>query len=221
MSSPTGEGRLPNQEPDQEDRRWSLFTVGAVVMIVTAAIVGGITYVSTSGYEHATEIGYVGPERCHDCHPDQYASWADTRMATSFEVLRPGQKVEEKKLAGLDPDEDYTQDQTCLPCHTTGYGLVGGFTSFEETPRMAGVTCEACHGPGGRYAGTVMNKSDPSFQTAVAREAGLVYPPTARVCRRCHNEDSPFAGSDYKFDYEERVSKGTHEHFALDYKHGG
>lgn len=219
MTSPTGVG-LSAQEPQGAgDRSWSRFGIGAVLMLVTGAIVGGITYASTTGHDHATELGYVGPERCRDCHPDQYASWADTRMAKSFDVLRPGRKSAEKELAGLDPDEDYSNDQDCVPCHSTGYGLVGGFSSFEETPHMAGVTCEACHGPGGRYAGSVMSPRDPTFSTAEAREVGLIYPPTARACRGCHNEDSPFVGEDYEFDYEARVASGTHEHFALKYKH--
>lgn len=123
-------------------------------------------------------------------------------------------------MAGLDPYKDYTQEQFCLPCHTTGFGLIGGFVSIEKTPDMAGVTCEACHGPGGAYAGTTMNTDDPTFKTTEARKAGLIYPPTARVCRKCHNEDSPFIDMKYIFNLKERIKKGTHEHFQLQYDHG-
>jgi len=97
---------------------------------------------------------------------------------------------------------------------------VGGFVSFEKTPEMAGVTCEACHGAGGAYAGTAMNPKTPNFTTQEVREKGLVYPPTARVCAKCHNEDSPFIGKDYKFAYDERVKLGTHRHFPLEHDHG-
>jgi hypothetical protein len=38
-------------------------------------------------------------------------------------------------------------DPNCLPCHTTGYGKAGGFSSMEETPRMVNKQCETCHGP--------------------------------------------------------------------------
>ena len=47
-----------------------------------------------------------------------------------------------------------------------------------------------------------------------------VYPPTEEVCRECHNAHSPFVGMDYKFDFDERVKRGTHEHFKLKYEHG-
>ncbi|MCG6534756.1 MAG: hypothetical protein L7F78_08720, partial [Syntrophales bacterium LBB04] len=140
--------------------------------------------------------------------------------ANSFDVLRPGEKSQEKKMAGLDPDQDYTRDEACLPCHTTGYGLVGGFVSLEQTPAMAGVSCEACHGHGGTYVNTVMNVAGRTFQTAAARKEGLRYPPTENVCRECHNARSPFVGMDYKFHFNERVELGTHEHHHLKYEHG-
>lgn len=123
-------------------------------------------------------------------------------------------------MVGLDPDMDYTQDKACLPCHTTGYGLVGGFVSIEKTPEMAGVGCEACHGHGASYVKTVMNPKNPAFKTSDARTAGLVYPPNENVCRECHNAHSPFISMDYKFYFDERVKLGTHEHFHLKYEHG-
>lgn len=187
--------------------------------IVVLAGAGLTIYTSVGGYEHITD-GYVGPEKCRECHERQYASWAKTRMAKSFDVLRPGAAAEQKKMAGLDPDVNYTEDANCIPCHTTGYGRVGGYRSIEETPHMRGVTCEACHGPGGMYAGTIMSKKQPSFETATAVEAGLVYPPTEEVCRTCHNEDSPFVDMDYVFEFSQRVKAGTHDHFRLKYEHG-
>ena len=176
-------------------------------------------YLKFGRYDHVSPGAYVGPESCRECHEEQAASWNETRMAKTFEVLRPGVKVKEKEMVGLDPDYDYTSDEECLPCHTTGYGLEGGFVSFETTPNMAGVTCEACHGPGGTYAEALMSSTDKNFTTTEARDAGLVYPPTTWMCFRCHNENSPFIGMDYKFDFSERVEQGTHTHFQLKYDH--
>lgn len=186
--------------------------LGMVVAIV-------LFRVSATGHDHISEGRFVGPGTCRECHQEQYDSWARTKMASTFDVLLPGEKVEEKRMVGLDPDVDYSQEEACLPCHTTGYGLVGGFISLEETPEMAGVTCEACHGHGGAYVKTVMDPRNPSFSTSDANAAGLVYPPTEAVCRQCHNASSPFVGMGYEFDFGERVTLGTHEHYPLKYDH--
>ncbi len=190
------------------------------VIVFVSAICIAVAVFVLGKHEHASEAKYVGPKKCASCHPQQAASWAETRMAKSFEVLRAGIKVKEKEMVKLDPNRDYTHDPLCLRCHTTGYGLVGGFESIETTPEMAGVTCESCHGHGGSYADVVMRAEKPTFQTADARKAGLVYPPTEAVCKECHNPDSPFVGMDYKFDYGARVKEGTHQHFQLKYDHG-
>jgi hypothetical protein len=192
-----------------------------ITIVLTLAIMIATYFWAKPGYRHGTETGFVGPQTCtEECHQKQGKSWAETRMAKSFDALQPGVFAEEKEMVGLDPEADYTEVVDCLYCHTTGYGLVGGFVSIEETPEMAGVTCEACHGPGGMYVKTVMDADDPTFKTGEAREAGLVYPPTARVCRKCHNEDSPFIDVGYEFNYAERVARGTHEHYRLKYDHG-
>lgn len=190
-----------------------------IMGVLVLLLAGVIIYFSMGEYDHISHGRFVGPGKCRECHPQQYASWKKTRMANSFNVLRPGEKNKEKLLAGLDPEKDYTLDTDCLPCHTTGYGLVGGFVSIEETPAMAGVTCESCHGHGGSYAATVMDPKNPKFKTETARGAGLVYPPTENVCRECHNTRSPFVGMGYKFHFDERVRLGTHEHYHLKYQH--
>lgn len=197
------------------------FPIGKSSLIGVFILLGLLLplYLIYGRHHHPSPGTYVGPENCKECHEDQAASWQETRMAMTFEVLRPGVKVQEKEMAGLDPDFDYTSDEDCLPCHTTGYGLEGGFVSYEKTPNMAGVTCEACHGPGGAYAEGLMGAQDANFTTADARDAGLVYPPTAWVCLSCHNDESPFIGMDYKFDFSERVAQGTHAHFQLKYDH--
>jgi hypothetical protein len=216
---------------DEEDRRkndsttrepWLRIPKYAwpITGVVVILIMGAIVYFSMGKYEHKSLGQFVGPGKCRECHQAQYDSWKKTRMANSFNVLRSGEKSQEKKMVGLDPDKDYTHDETCLPCHTTGYGLVGGFLSIEQTPEMAGVSCEACHGHGGTYVNTVMNAVGQNFQTSAARKEGLVYPPTENVCRECHNARSPFVGMDYKFHFNERVKLGTHEHHHLKYEHG-
>jgi len=169
---------------------------------------------------NAEGADYVGVKKCKACHIKQYKSWKKTTMANSFENLKAGVKAEEKKKAGLDPEKDYTADKGCLKCHTTGYGKPGGFTTIEETPKLADVQCESCHGAGADFR-TVMKKNK-KFPLSEATTAGLVMPSAStNNCMDCHGSESPFnekVDAKYKFNIEERLKK-THEHFPLKYKH--
>ncbi|MBI4406037.1 MAG: hypothetical protein HY537_17900 [Deltaproteobacteria bacterium] len=196
---------------------WSVsLALGALIVLI---VLIWVLLAQDRSFIHGLKSQYIGSETCRKCHEKEANSWENTRMAKSFEVLQPNVKRREKLLAHLDPDKDYTHDKNCLPCHTTGYGLVGGFVSIEKTPQMAGVGCESCHGPGGMYAETIMSLKDPTFKTAEVRKTGLIYPPKADVCKTCHNKNSPFVGMNYVFNYEERVKKGSHQHFKLKYEH--
>jgi len=206
-------------EVDTADSRLVTNWAVALAMLTTLTVIGLTAWSIWPTYKHGSDARFVGPKTCAECHVEEAASWSETRMAKSFDVLRPGVRAGAKKAVGLDPDEDFTHDQNCLPCHTTGYGMVGGFVSIEKTPEMAGVSCEACHGHGGSYSENLMRDLKGAFTTSEAREVGLVYPPTIRVCRGCHNEGSPFIDRDYKFDFDERVGRGTHQHFKLKNKH--
>jgi predicted CXXCH cytochrome family protein len=73
---------------------------------------------------------YQSPQRCRECHESEFQAWSNTTHANAsfdpvFQVYL--QQAEE-------PGE-------CFACHTTGYNTVTG--QFI----LAGVTCEACHGP--------------------------------------------------------------------------
>ncbi len=167
-----------------------------------------------------TEHAYIGSKKCKKCHLKQYKSWAETKMAKAFEQLMPGARVEEKKAAGLDPDKDYTTDKECLGCHVTGYGKQGGFVDMETTPRLAGVGCEMCHGPGGTYVqDQYMSTKNKTYKTADLVPLGLMAAVSKEQCAVCHNTESPFVGEDYVFDFEKKKSEGTHEHFPLKYEH--
>ena len=52
-------------------------------------------------------------------------------------------------------------NESCLPCHTVGYGLPTGFVSLTQTPKLGGVQCENCHGPA---AGHAANPDDPTLR---------------------------------------------------------
>jgi len=128
-----------------------------------------------------------GRTACRRCHLGQYRSWERTPHANALETL----------------PEDNRTDPACVKCHVTGYDKPGGFTSIEDTPNLAGVGCEVCHGPGSLYKEKeIMEDHDASVA------AGLMIP-DEQTCLACHNSESPnFPGS---FNYEEMKASGVHE----------
>jgi len=75
---------------------------------------------------------YVGMEKCKECHPEHVESYYSWKYSKNFRIIQMRRK---------------DHDPNCLPCHTTGYGQKGGFSSMEETPGMVNKQCESCHGP--------------------------------------------------------------------------
>lgn len=168
----------------------------------------------------ANSAEYLGVKKCKMCHMKQYKSWKATSMAKSLENLKSGVKADAKKKAGLDPNKDYTTDANCLKCHTTGYGEAGGFKSMADTPKLAGVQCESCHGAGGDYRKVMMK--NPKYKIDEIKAAGLIVPSEdEKGCLKCHGADSPFTEKvdpKYKFDFKERLKK-SHENFPQKYTH--
>jgi hypothetical protein len=186
------------------------------LLLLPILVLGASTQYSGSG-EHA----YIGTKKCKTCHLKEWKSWSTTKMANSFDLLKPGTRKEKKVAAGLDPEKDYTADPECLPCHTVGYGETGGFVDLATTPNHAGVGCEMCHGPGGTYIKKeYMSLQNKEYKRAEIIKVGLVYPIVAETCASvCHNTKSPFVGDDYVFDFEKRRNEGTHEKYPMKYQH--
>jgi len=100
---------------------------------------------------------YLGIDICWRCHANLMPGFMASRHFRAFETLR--QRGEAANPA-------------CLACHTTGYGRRTGYDPVAEkegAPQLAGVQCEACHGPG------TLHKRDGSY-VKEARES----------CRACH-----------------------------------
>ncbi len=89
----------------------------------------------------------------------QYRKWLTTRHARALETLR-------KKGRDLDPE--------CVECHVVGLRFYSGFRSLAETPDLANVACECCHGPG--------NLHDRDVRAPYGRQE-------MRPCERCHNDE--------------------------------
>ncbi len=109
----------------------------------------------------AAQPDYIGQSVCRGCHPTAHDGWAETIHAGALGTL---------KAIGQ------ANNPTCLPCHSVGYGLPGGFVSEATTPRLGGVQCENCHGPSGNHV------SDPGDLTARP-----VISLSGTLCGGCHN----------------------------------
>jgi hypothetical protein len=166
----------------------------------------------------AEDYAYVGSKKCKMCHLKEYKSWEATKMAKSFDNLKPGERAEAKTAAGLDPAKDYTADAKCLACHTTGMGKPGGFVDIATTPDLAGVGCEVCHGPGKTYISDgYMTLKNKEYKKAELVAVGMVDTVGAAQCTPCHNSDNPFHKGE--FDFEANKDTGTHDKIPLKYEH--
>lgn len=170
---------------------------------------------------------YVGDKVCQKCHFQQHKSWKKTGMAKSMKVLMPTTEADNKALfdakvaAKLDPAKDYTTDASCLKCHTTGYGLPGGYpvdpkkdeASAKLATLMGAVSCEACHGPGSLYTKHKMEEveknKDAKFTFEQMAKYGLTHP-DEKNCATCHNADAPTKPAE-PFKFEDAKAK-VHDH---------
>ncbi|MBI3861156.1 MAG: cytochrome c family protein [Planctomycetia bacterium] len=109
----------------------------------------------------------AGTTACQVCHGEDCSSWSGSRHGHAWKTLL---------------DKGSHVDPYCQHCHTTGYGLPGGFASLRTGSERVNVGCETCHGPSHAHA------RKPSIKT--------LYDARDR-CVQCHDhENSP------QFDYE-------------------
>ena len=106
----------------------------------------------------------AGSATCLACHAQDATIWHASHHASAWRTLvAKGSEV----------------DPSCQQCHTTGYGLPGGFDrrGAPGADGLVGVGCESCHGP----------------SLAHVRDVHVRTPFVAfDQCVRCHDhEDSP------------------------------
>lgn len=119
---------------------------------------------------------FVGSLACAHCHASAFQIWKDSGHSHAYEML-----VQKKR--NFDPD--------CLACHTTGLKYVTGFRGKDLTPRLALVSCEACHGAAGEHVKNPLKK--------------LLLHAGSGTCLGCHDgENSPH------FDFDEYWKKIKH-----------
>lgn len=173
----------------------------------------------------SAEPRYVGNKACAGCHKAEFADWQRSAHGSkSMEALAAGKKAGAKSKAGLTPDKDYSKDEKCLKCHTTGYNKDGGFKDMDSTPELAAIGCESCHGPGSEYR-EIHKKKMLDFKRSEAKAAGAISASRGdKVCEKCHSNDSPFKASvdpKYAFDLKARLKneESFHQINPLEGKH--
>ncbi len=132
---------------------------------------------------------YVGSARCALCHNNTHAKWSETLHATALESLEAiGQG----------------SNSSCVGCHTVGFGEEGGFVNRATTNDLAGVGCEACHGPGGDHVGNIEEES--------------LRPPksiSASVCGACHTGEHHPNFEDWESSAHSGIQETLIEEFSL------
>ncbi len=105
---------------------------------------------------------FAGSHSCQSCHETEFASWQTSPHAHAWKTLtNQGAQV----------------DAYCQQCHTTGFGLAGGFVSAKRSVDRVDVGCESCHGP------SLAHVQQPELHTPFAAHD---------QCMRCHDrENSP------------------------------
>ncbi|MBW3540915.1 MAG: hypothetical protein KY476_11645 [Planctomycetes bacterium] len=84
------------------------------------------------------DYSVAGSLACRDCHEADYESWRASNHAHAWSTLSA---------------DGAHADSYCQQCHTTGYGLRGGFQSIAQSAARIDVGCESCHGPSAAHAG--------------------------------------------------------------------
>ena len=209
---------------------------GAVFLLATV----GFLLVGDSGTDHGQaeplsnddepKFKYVGSKSCKMCHSSvEHKSWTKTKMGQAFDTLKPGNAKEAKVKHNLDPEKDYTQDATCLKCHTTGFGHPGGYVipdpkdkkAVRRAAKLENVGCESCHGPGSEYNKLFREilQTKRKYKIEELYAAGL-QKITKDTCTSCHNEHSPTIDAGAPFDFETMKDKDLHERQEMKQREG-
>lgn len=217
--------------------RASLRVYGLVLMTVVSIAVSDEPATNRAAVAESGEARYhyVGIKKCRSCHGKWHESWEVSAKGRSWNALTPGIASELKRMAGLDPENDYRTDTRCLKCHSTGFGSQTGYRvpdpndgrSRRRARKLEGVGCEACHGPGSGFVKIMRDvfNNQRSYTQNELRDAGLRRM-TREVCYQCHTSEAECIVPDGKggthpkgaLDVDLHDRKGFHETFPLKYR---
>lgn len=105
---------------------------------------------------------YAGSAACRACHKASWEAWEKSKHRQALDTLA---------------EAAYQWSPECIVCHVVGYGAADGYVARRETPNLADVGCESCHGRGGRHVGTQ------------GKALGSIVRGGQRSCRPCHTPE--------------------------------
>ena len=147
-----------------------------LIVIFFLLILCALFFSNAAIAEEKTAVAvYVGMKKCKECHPEHVTSYYSWKYSRNFRIIQMRKK---------------DKDPNCLPCHTTGYGKPGGFSSVQETPNMINKQCECCHGPASLH-----------LKAPDKREHQKMLSIPKNVCTVCHSGHR-HPGYCVTFDYE-------------------
>jgi len=89
------------------------------------------------GLPYHVSSKFIGSNQCQKCHLEPYKVWEKSKHSGAIQVLLAAKRQE---------------DYDCIGCHVVGFEKKGGYLDQANTPHLASVGCENCHGPGKDHA---------------------------------------------------------------------
>ncbi len=150
-----------------------MHSMRALLTLVLVAFVGAVILRSHRGAaQEAPPAEYVGKGKtCGMCHKEQHAAWSQTFHAKQKAASEAAADVKFRHMTGYDADGDKAEQ---------------------------GVSCQACHGPGGPHMkASLTAKKDSSINPQKLKD------PLAAValCGQCHSQGAMPDGTKYPKGY--------------------
>jgi hypothetical protein len=126
---------------------------------------------------------FVGSQKCESCHEESYAIWKKSLHSKAYETL-----------AKLDPPRIF--DPECVSCHVVGWNPTsyfpyeGGYESLEKTPKLTGVGCESCHGPGEKHLAAEAGSNEKLMEKYRIASRLTKADSEKYFCVNCHDGDN-------------------------------
>lgn len=192
---------------------------GKLILVSTLALAVAL---GMSAGAFAQDATYVGNSQCKICHNkkeegEQWTKWKAENHAKAMDTLNSdAAKAAATKKGVAKPPAEAPE---CLKCHATGYDAATGKCP-EKITMADGVQCESCHGPASAH--TAEGKKFKSGDKT-AKPADKIGHPDEKICKKCHNEESPTWKADrYKladgsttgFDFKQASEKIAHSNPA-------